>query len=94
MSAAPIIMWRPVTSYTYQPYFVSFLFTPTLCQILRISRAKKMSCTITGTDTYDGTYMCVFDMLRGAHDGVPIYIGTLPISWRDDPESLGTVAIP
>lgn len=61
MTSSNIIMWLPVTAFAYTPYFASVVFDPTLCQLLQLKNSKRMRCTISGTDIYDGTYMCTID---------------------------------
>lgn len=61
MTSSNILEWLPVTSFSYTPYFASVVFDPTLCQLLQLKNNKRARCVISGTDIYDGTYMCTID---------------------------------
>lgn len=97
MTSSNILEWLPVTSFAYTPYFASVVFDPTLCQLLQLKNSKKIRCTISDTDIYDGTYMCTIDDTVACTsawitpEAQYTKIATLATPWIGVPPAKGTI---
>lgn len=95
---AQITLWRPVTSVANEPYFASFVFEPTLAQILKFSHTVRARCRVSLTGLYDGDHNCVIDKIavdapqRAFRESPRLYyVATLGTRWSGNPQDPGVV---